>query len=495
MSPESLGTFFSTLSKKRFKMARNTVLTRDELKTYLKGKKIELKTRPIEHLDIEKAPFAEIEYILPDRDGLSVRIRPNGIKSFIYRYRLPHWEIGTNKRYTYKPNFPQLTLKEARIKHAENVRLVAKRIDLNDIETTARMQKRLEPTVNEAFEEYKDRYLLKELKAPEKQISYFEKDISLAIGKRKIKEVSRRELIMILDKIVDRSAPIQANRTLSSMKKFFGYCVGRGILNDNPALQIAKSEVGGKENQRDRFLSFDEIKRFFERIDTAPFSRTVQLVLKILLLTGQRAGEICNAEWSEIDFKNGIWTIPAEKAKNRIENRVSIHDLTLTAFQELKALSYYYDPDPKQSRFVCQSPQVRKQVKGKRKSAAIIKEIPIVVTTVNRAVKRLLDIGYYSGYSKDDYFNQEGKPIDCHFGIKKWVPHDLRRTVATHLNDIGIAPHVVEKILNHRMQGVMAVYNKADYWDERVEALKLWNEKIKQIIADDKVVSIRKKEA
>jgi hypothetical protein len=67
--------------------------------------------------------------------------------------------------------------------------------------------------------------------------------------------------------------------------------------------------------------------------------------------------------------------------------------------------------------------------------------------------------------------------------------------VATHLNELGVMPHVVEKILNHKMQGVMAVYNQADYWEERVKALEIWQERIKQIVSSEKVIPIRKKEA
>ncbi|MBT4527849.1 MAG: site-specific integrase [Deltaproteobacteria bacterium] len=429
------------------------------------------------------------EYTVSAGDGLSIRILPTGVKQFQYRYKMAGDKSA--KRYRLG-NYPENSLKQARDLLFEARKKVRNGVDIAEKKREKKAKRKAEPTVNEAFDEFKERYLLKELKAPEKQISYFEKDISPAIGKKKIKEVTRRQLIMILDKIVDRNAPIQANRTLSSMKKFFGYCVGRGIIDDNPAFQIAKSEVGGKEKPGNRFLSLDEIKRFFERIDTAPFSKTVQLVLKILLLTGQRSGEVCNAEWPEIDFKKRIWTIPAKKAKNGIENRVPLHDMAIECFEDLKQLSVYIDPEPKESRFVCQSPQIRREIKRNRKSDAILKEIPILVTTVNRSINRLNEIGYYSAYSQDNYFNSEEESIDCHFGLKKWIPHDLRRTVATQLNELGVLPHVVEKILNHKMQGVMAVYNKAEYFDERVEALKIWQEKIIQILAGQKVVSIRK---
>lgn len=422
-------------------------------------------------LKIKALKAKEKEYSVFDNDGLSIRVLPSGKKSFQYRYRLPGWENSQSKRYIYKPDYPTLSLKVARAKHSESLKKVAAGIDLNQEKNNAQLSRQADLTVAKAFKEYDERYLLKELRAPERQLQYFKKDILPVIGKMKAKDVTRRHLIMILDRIVDRGAPIQANRTLSALKRFFGYCVGRGILNDSPALQISKSEVGGKETPRKRFFTIEEIRTLWERIDTAPFSNQVQLVLKILLLTGQRVGEICNAEWSEIDFENKIWTIPEEKSKNGEQNRIPLHEMALGCFRELDSFAVYYNPEPKHSRYVCQSPQVRKQIKGDRKSKNIINEAPIVYTAVNRAVKR-----------HQDYFK-----------IEKWVPHDLRRTVATQLNELGVLPHVVEKILNHKMQGVMAVYNKAEYWQERVDALKLWQEKIRQIISVENVIAINRK--
>jgi len=412
----------------------------------------------------------KLDYNVSDRDGLSVRVFPNGRKSFQYRYKLPGWK--TSKRYVYG-DYPDTSLEEARELHEKARHKFKKGIDLNLEKKTIKLRQKADPTVKEAFIRYRKESLHVRLRRPERQIQYFEKDILPAIGEMKLKDVSKDILVVILKKIVDRPAPIQANRTLSALKVFYDWGETIYTLPENPTIRIKKKHIGGSEKPKNRFLTESEIKTFLEKIESAPFSRTVQLILEIQLLTGQRVGEVCNAEWSEIDFNKQVWTIPAEKAKNEIQNRVPLHGMTLECFQELKTLAVFSDPEPKDSRFVCQSPQVRKLVKGNRKSKNVINEIPIIYTTVNRAVKRHQD----------------------HFKIEKWVPHDLRRTVATHLNEMEILPHVVEKILNHKMQGVMAVYNKADYWPQRVEALKLWQEKIKQIIAGKKVVSIRIKEA
>ena len=155
------------------------------------------------------------------------------------------------------------------------------------------------------------------------------------------------------------------------------------------------------------------------------------------MLTGQQIGELCNAEWSEIDFKTEIWTIP--NAKNGKENCLPLHYESLLCFSELSVFA-------RESRFVCQSPKITD------------KEKPILNTSINRAVKQHQD----------------------YFGIEKWVPHDLRRTVSTHLNKIGIEPLIVEKILNHSMQDVMGVYKKTECWGKKVKALEMWEQKIKK---------------
>lgn len=243
---------------------------------------------PLTNKTIRALKLKEKEYSKSDgNSGLSLRIFPNGRKSFQYRYKLPGWKYYKRKVYD---DYPDLTLKEARKLHIEAKQKVQAGIDLN-VERETRIQKQIaEPKVKESYKEYHTNYLLKELKRPERQVYYFNKDIILTIGEMYTKDVTRRHLIAILDKIVKRGAPINVNRTLSAIKRFFGFCVERGIIDDNPILQISKKSVGGNEKPKMRLLRHDEIKRFWVLVDTAPFSKQVQLALKILLLTGQRVG-------------------------------------------------------------------------------------------------------------------------------------------------------------------------------------------------------------
>lgn len=295
----------------------------------------------------------------------------------------------------------------------------------------------------------------------------------------KLNDVTRRHLVLILQRMKDNGTYTQANRALSAMKKFFSYCVENGLLDDsapNPVSGITRESAGGKEESKSRYFEENEIKTFWDKIDNAPFSRTVQLVLKLVLLTGQRSGEVVNAEWSEVDLIKGEWLIPEQKSKNGVKNLVPLHDLSKECFRELKAYSVYYDKkgEPHNSRYVCQSPQQQREIPNDKASNYITPERPMLYSAINRSVSRHQD----------------------YFGLPKWTPHDLRRSVSTWLNKMKIKPYVVEKILNHKMQGVMGVYNQYDYLEEKTEALLHWQEKLKQIAADGKkVISLQKKQA
>jgi integrase len=380
--------------------------------------------------------------------GLSMRVFQNGRMCFQYRYSVPG---GNNKKRAVYGDYPDISLKKAREMHAEANKMVRSGVDINAEKVLNKLKRKGEPTIAKTFKKYQLNYL-STLKSPKQTIYIFKKDILPNIGLMKVCDLRRDHIVDILMKIVHRGAPVKANKTLGSVRTFLRYCVESGVIENNPADKISKKFIGGEEKSRDRYLAKSEIKAFWEKIDTAPFSRQVQLIMKILLLTGQRVGEVTGAEWSEIDFKNKIWTIPAEKSKTRVKNLVPLHDESLNCFRELSVLAG-------QSPFVSQSPN-RPEIQR-----------PLVYTSIAQAVRHHYDF----------------------FGFDNWTPHDLRRTVSTWLNDMGVMPHVVEKILNHKMQGVMAVYNKAEYWEQRVEALKIWQEKIKQIIAGEKIIPINRK--
>ena len=128
-------------------MTTKNKLSKEELQAFVRGKKEDLKRRRFEDIDLRCLPVGELEYSISDCDGLSIRVYPNGKISFQYRYHLSKWKSGKSSRYTYKPNYPVLSLKEVRKKHFRATNMVADDIDLNRIEKEARKKEQSALTI------------------------------------------------------------------------------------------------------------------------------------------------------------------------------------------------------------------------------------------------------------------------------------------------------------------------------------------------------------
>jgi len=246
------------------------------------------------------------------------------------------------------------------------------------------------------------------------------------LGNRPISEFSKLDISKVLDAHVARGVPMVGNRTLAHMRKLFNWCVDRGLLESSPANGV---KAPAKEVARDRVLTDDEIKRVWKACDEEcwPFGP----LYKLLLLTGQRRGEAARMKWS--DVREGIWTIPAEHSKNGRAHKVP---LSPQAVEVLEGL-----------------PQIASQ--------------ELVFST--------------NGRTPVSGFTVVKKRIDDLSGVSDWRVHDLRRTAASGMARLGVAPHVVEKILNHTsgtISGVAAVYNRYGYEEEKRDALCLWAAKL-----------------
>ena len=165
--------------------------------------------------------------------------------------------------------------------------------------------------------------------------------------------------------------------------------------------------------------------------------------IKIILLTGVRTAEIRLAQWSQLDFENSIWTIPAEHTKGAITVKIHLTNLTKSILEKIKATS--------DSPFVL---------------PGLIPDHSIDQNALPRAIRR----------------------IQNRVGIPAWTAHDLRRTFATQLGEtLNIDPVVVEKCLGHKMPRIMATYNKNEMLLQRQEALEKWSESIEQLIYPQKI--------
>ncbi len=308
------------------------------------------------------------------------------------------------------------------------------------------------PTIAVLANEFIERDIKVNRKGIDPVIRVFEKDVLPFIGNYKLKEITRREIFeKVLDPITDRGAKAQANKTLSILKQMFNFGVERDLIQGNPISTVKKKSVGGLEKSRTRALEFEEVIQVFERLPKLGISQQVIFALKCITLTGCRPIEVTGAQWQEFDFDKMIWTIPAERVKQNKggerTHKVPITQNMVILLDELRAAFGYLN-----SKYVFPSTTTNKSGPG---------EQPIDRHSLSRSISRKLE----------------------QLGVPKFVPHDLRRTVATRLGDadIGADPIVIEKILNHQLQGVQGVYNMQEYMEKRRKALESWGEKIRTI--------------
>jgi integrase len=169
--------------------------------------------------------------------------------------------------------------------------------------------------------------------------------------------------------------------------------------------------------------------------------------LKLLLVTGQRRGELANARKEYIDLDRAVWFMP--ETKNGTDHYLPLTSMALDLFRLI----------PEQTRgsdFVLPSPH--RQIKS-----TTIEDRPITERAITRAVANNLD----------------------HFGIEHFTPHDLRRTATTRMRKLKIDQNIVDRILNHLPEKMVRTYDQHDYMEEKLQALELWNLELSQIVGAD----------
>ena len=247
------------------------------------------------------------------------------------------------------------------------------------------------------------------------------------LGKRRIEDVRRRELVQLLDDIVLRGSPTAANRCLAVTRKMFNVAVKRGLLEHSP---FALMDMPAKPGRRERLLDQDELKTFLANLGDLPLWPPTAMALLVELLTAQRSGEVVALQWADLKLDGAMWTIPKEKAKNGKEHRVP---LTPPVVRLLKAAQ--------------RIDMGKGAVFPSRDDGAAM-----VQTATARALHR-----HHAKLAKAQF-----------------SPHDLRRTAATHMASIGVQRLVLAKVLNHIDGAVTAIYDRYSYDVEKREALEKW---------------------
>jgi integrase len=351
--------------------------------------------------------------------GFGVRITNRGRKTFVLRYR-----ANGRKRRISIGTHPPWSLKDARDEAKEILGKAAKGEDLQ----AARKRERAAETFGELAEEYLERHAKRRKKSWREDQRKLEKDLLPAWRNRKAKDITRREVIRLVEGIVDRGSPVSANRTLALISKIFNFGIDMEIVDINPAQRVRPP---AKESSRDVVLKEDEIRALWQALEEE--DPIVAGTFKLRLLTAQRGIEVFSMRWSDIDGE--WWTIPAEVSKNGLQHRVPLSPQALAVLELLRPLSG-------DSEWVFDSP----------------KKPGTHIVAIRKAAVRIAERARV-----------------------EFTAHDLRRTAATHMASMGVSRLTISKILNHVERGITAIYDRASYDAEKERALLRWGEKVARI--------------
>ena len=412
-----------------------------------------------------------------NRTGLMVRVHPSGAISFRFRYKrtgetfvIVFGEYGTQG----------LSLKCAYDMHEQARRELEQNLD--PIEEQEKRDRALEQarrnradgdTVADIVEQFMHRRIraerwdeemnswvrdpkstVKPRKRPEKAWQILKPNLVDKIGEQKAADVTKRKLVELLEEIVDRGSPVQANRAYGLFKQCFSFAAGKDLIPASPMAGIDKP--AGNSMPRDRALTADEIRTFWTKLDdpSIKMEPMLRLALKILLLTAQRRGEISQAYWSQIDFEAAVWSIPRENSKNDIPHKVPLSPMALDLFKQLHAITGKHE-------------RVLPHAWGNRFPNRCVSE-----AALSKAMRR----------------NQKL------FGLTRFTTHDLRRTASTVMASLKIPRLHIEKVLNHTVHDIAEIYDRHDYFEQKLDALTMWAEHLQKILdtRDSNVVPFRK---
>jgi integrase len=390
--------------------------------------------------------------------GLYLVVQPSGVKSWCVRYRAN----GLPRKLTVGP-YPAVDLATARKRAQEALGDVAGGKDPAAAKQASKARARAERTDDDKrVERVAEAFIKRHVKLSGKvgagwgaEIErLFKIEILPRIGAKRVGDVTKNDILAILDAIVDRGSPITANRTLAVLKKFFNWAAdARGLIVVSPCKGI---EAPAAETSRDRVLSDDEIRAAWAAFDSAkwPFGP----IGKLLLLTGARRSEIAEMTWGEIDLAAKTLTLPGSRTKNGEPHEIPLSGAAIEIIEALPRIEG-------KAGFVF-STNGQTAVSGFTKARA-------------RFEKAMLEALRKAAIER-------GKDPEKVEAPKPWTLHDLRRTCASGMAELGIAPHVIEAILNHKngtIKGVAKVYNRYSYSAEKRAALEAWGRYLDKLIS------------
>jgi integrase len=275
-------------------------------------------------------------------------------------------------------------------------------------------------------------------------IRLLNKEIVGRWGGRPLSSISRRDVNLLLDDVVDRGAPIAANRVLAILRKFCRWAVSREIIAASPCDGVIARSA---ETPRERVLDDRELRLIWEAADALgwPF----QYIVRLLILTGARRGEVVGMRWEEIDLEKRLWSLPPARTKNKRPHALPLPPLAIGILESLP----HFEND-----------------NGLVFPARINRR-------ASRGEKALPASGFSKAKLRLDHALAELTQRDGSVPLAQYGLHDLRRSTASGMARLGVDLHVIERCLNHvsgSFGGIVGVYQKHKFEDGMRRAMDAW---------------------
>lgn len=424
-----------------------------------------------------KAPVERITKADSHTRGLYLVIEPTGTKRFVLRYKI----AGATRRYALgtfgeagEPG--RITLDAARtLAHDWRQRIrrgeyphdaLARERDQHALERKARIEA---PTLADLAELFRTKYLDAHTRRPAERLIAFQKHVAPELGAVKLADIRRRHLNAVLDDVA-ATHPATAYKLARLLGQMFRFAVDEELIETSPAERLRKGKAA---TIRDRVLSDDELRTVWavlDGTDPVPMAQNIRHALRLLLLTGARAGELCAARWADVRLEGDmpLWTLPRTATKTGAAHTIPLGPTAVELFTRLRELTG--DTEyvlPAGDRLM----STKRTKPRKRPPSASLDPHAIAV-----AVRRCRDEGKF--------------PKVAPFGA-----HDLRRTMRTGLVRIGHSTELAERVIGHKPRSILVqTYDQYDRLTERRRALIEWDAEVRRILAGkSKVASIDKR--
>lgn len=386
--------------------------------------------------------------------GFGLLVTPAGSKSFIAQYRAGRGRAAPTRRVTIG-TYGSWTPDQAR---AEAKRILAEAAQGKDPAADRAARRRgggSERTFSAVAKEWlkRDQAGNRSFKEVQRLIS---REVEPVLGQRQIDAIRKADLIQLVDAIVDRGAPVTANRVLAHTKRLFAWAAGRDLIETDPAAHIEKP---APEIKRDRVLDDDELVEVWRAAES--LGGTFGVGIRLLIATGARREEIFAAKWAEIDGDPRSLRLPSERNKVKEARIIPLSPLAVSILDALPRLGEF-----------------AVSARGNKPYSAVSHAKLALDAAI---AQRRAEVRLGRKLSVDETVAAED-------ALPAWRTHDVRRSVATGLQRLGVRIEVVETVLGHvsgSRGGIVGIYQRHRFEAEAREALVVWAAHLQRLLGKD----------